>query len=152
MIKSLNFFTESRILSSRREYFCRVENYFFELNPDIHFCPIEIFLSTQVSFLETRIPFFITQLSLFKLLTVICMEDLEKFLLYIQGCISHIEQCTVPGKERNMEYMHDCLEAFFKIISAFSLVLAMSHKRTTESTGTLLNVFHSVQTSTNDLL
>ena len=31
-------------------------------------------------------------------------------------------------------------------------LLSTIYKRTTESTGTLLNVFHSVQTTTNDLL
>ena len=52
------------------------------------------------------------------------MEDLERFLLSIQDCISHIERCTAPGNDRNIEYMHDRLEGFVQIIAAFSLVLA----------------------------
>ena len=52
------------------------------------------------------------------------VEDLERFLLSIQDCISHIERCTAPGNDRNMEYMHDHLEGFVQIIAAFSLVLA----------------------------
>ena len=52
------------------------------------------------------------------------VEDLERFLLSIQDCISHIERCTAPGNERKMECKHDRLEGFVEIIAAFSLVLA----------------------------
>ena len=44
------------------------------------------------------------------------VEDLERFLLSIQDCISHIERCTAPGNDRNMEYIHDSLEGFVEII------------------------------------
>ena len=52
------------------------------------------------------------------------VEDLERFLLSIQDCISYIERCTAPGNDRNMECKHDRLEGFVEIIAAFSLVLA----------------------------
>ena len=52
------------------------------------------------------------------------MEDLERFLLSIQDCISHIERCTALGNGRNMEYIHDHLEDFVEIIVAFYLVFA----------------------------
>ena len=35
------------------------------------------------------------------------VEELERFLLSIQDCISHMEQCTAPGNDRNIEYIHD---------------------------------------------
>ena len=52
------------------------------------------------------------------------VEDLERFLLSIQDCISHIERRTAPGNERKMECKHDRLEGFVEIIVAFFLVLA----------------------------
>ena len=54
----------------------------------------------------------------------LAVEDLERFLLSIQDCISHIEHCTTSGNDRNMVYIHDRLEGFVEIIAAFSLVLA----------------------------
>ena len=51
------------------------------------------------------------------------VEDLEKFLLSIQDCISYIERYTAPGNDRNMECKHDRLEGFVEIIAPFSLVL-----------------------------
>ena len=53
------------------------------------------------------------------------VEDLERFLLSTLNCISHIERCTAPGNDRNMEYIHDRLEGFVEMIAAFSLVLAI---------------------------
>ena len=49
------------------------------------------------------------------------VEDLERFLLSIQDLFdfSHIERCTAPGNDRNMEYIHDSLEGFVEIIVAF---------------------------------
>ena len=55
------------------------------------------------------------------------VEELERFLLSIQDCVSRIEQGTVPGNERNLEYLHDSLEGFVQIVAAFSLVLTNVH-------------------------
>ena len=36
----------------------------------------------------------------------LAVEDLERFLLSIQDCISHIEHCTTSGNDRNMVYIY----------------------------------------------
>ena len=41
---------------------------------------------------------------------------------------------------------------YIRTVTTKTTLLSTIYKRTTESTGTLLNVFHSVQTTTNDLL
>ena len=55
------------------------------------------------------------------------VEELERFLLSIQDCLSRIEQGTAPGNDRNLEYLHDSLEGFVQIVAAFSLVLTHVH-------------------------
>ena len=54
------------------------------------------------------------------------VEELERFLLSIQDFISHIEQCTAPGDDRNMEYIYDLgfVERLCGNNRTFSLVFA----------------------------
>ena len=54
------------------------------------------------------------------------VEELERFLLSIQDFISHMEQCTAPGDDRNMDYIYDLgfVERLCGNNRAFSLVFA----------------------------
>ena len=138
-----NFYLESRIFLLSREYFCRVENNFFMSNSDnqskIFFWSRD-FLLNRNFFIESRIPNMscrhlppkwsnnmpvcrsVAHVAFFLWIVVVLqiadgpVEDLERFLLSIQDCISHIERCTAPGNDRNMEYIHDSLEGFVEII------------------------------------
>ena len=137
-----NFYLESRIFLLSREYFCRVENNFFMSNSDnqskIFFWSRD-FLLNRNFFIESRIPNMscrhlppkwsnnmpvcrsVAYVAFLWIVVVLQIadgpvEDLERFLLSIQDCISHIERCTAPGNDRNMEYIHDSLEGFVEII------------------------------------
>ena len=121
-----NLVIETIIFISCRDYFCRVENYFFESNSDNQ----SRFFSSSRNFLESRIPTmpcrqlppkwsnnmavcrsvaYVAFLFIVVVLQVADgnVEELERFLLSIQDCISHVEQCTAPGNDRNMEDIHD---------------------------------------------
>ena len=181
-----NFFLESRIFFSSREYFFfesriflwsreffhgvenlvietiilpRVETIFVESRiisssriPTISrdfFPRVEICLSSRKFFIESRIPNMPCRQLPPKLsnnmavcrsvayvaflFTVVVLqvadgnvEELERFLLSIQDFISHMEQCTAPGDDRNMKYIYDLgfVESLCGNNRTFSLVFA----------------------------
>ena len=131
-----NIFAESRIFLPSREQFLHVE--FWQPVEDF-FSGVEIFLLNRNFFIESRIPNMscrhlppkwsnnmpvcrsVAYVAFLWIVVVLRIadgpvEDLERFLLSIQDCISHIERCTAPGNDRNMEYIHDSLEGFVEII------------------------------------
>ena len=103
-----------------RKFFYRVENFFIESRiPDIpcrHLPP-----KRSKDMAVCRSVGYVAFLYIVVLLQVADgnVEDLERFLLSIQDCISYTERCTAPGNDRNMECKHDRLEGFVEIIAAF---------------------------------
>ena len=51
------------------------------------------------------------------------VEELERFLLSIQDCVSRIEQGTASGNDRNLEYLHDSLEGFGVLLYVYVTIL-----------------------------
>ena len=122
-----NFYLVSRLFLSSRELFLRVE---FWQPVEIFFLESRFVCRVENFFIESRIPnmscrqlppkwsnnmavcrsvAYVAFLFIVVVLQVADgnVEELERFLLSIQDFISHMEQCTAPGDDRNMEYIYD---------------------------------------------
>ena len=122
-----NFYLVSRLFLSSRELFLRVE---FWQPVEIFFLESRFVCRVENFFIESRIPnmpcrqlppkwsnnmavcrsaAYVAFLFIVVVLQVTDgnVEELERFLLSMQDFISHIEQCTAPGDDRNMEYIYD---------------------------------------------
>lgn len=124
---SWKFCNQDGIFTSSREYFCQVENYFFEsnsVNLSIIFSRSQDFLLSANFFFNSRIPNmpchllpkwskkmvacrFVVYIAF--LYIVVILQVVTVFLLSVQDCIYRIAQCTALG---NVEYIHDCSEGF----------------------------------------
>ena len=109
-----NFYLESRIFSSSRDCFPRVQIFL----PDREFFHrVENTQHAMSSFAAKMIKqygglrsvgyeAFLYNVFVLQVAEGLAVEDLERFLLSIQDCISHIEHCTTSGNDRNMLYIY----------------------------------------------